>query len=666
MSDPANITEFGSDHTRRRSAAVLIVVLGTCLGVLGTAGGLWLRHRMQLAHSTTAEPTEQPGGESPFAFAPQDGRTATTKPPRTNRHGSLTLQWESLSNQGAQPVSTASSNIHPEDYVGAEACQKCHKKNYESWSRHPHRFMNARATAETVKGDFAGDATIQYQGASGRFFVENGEYRMEIRQDGKTHLYGIAKTLGSRFFQYYIGHGIGGEAPRGHDYYEEDQVLPFGYWIDRRMWVPIVHVADELPDENGRWNPLTPPFQDKNGQADLVYAERCSMCHTTYPLGDSMIRHPEFRGNNLPYSLRLGVSQFTAQSHPEFWDGANDAATASNSQMLAVVDRYAGLQEPDKAPSLGISCEACHLGSREHAEGKLKRPSFSPHSPALAYDSTQGPPAGAAHANVNWACSRCHAGHRPQYACGVATWNSTEYSDAVKGSCYSQLKCIDCHNPHQATGSVWSKPPEADDAVCLKCHDQFQAAQQRLAHTHHPAGSSGDRCFNCHMPKINEGLQDAVRTHMIYSPTRSDMLEAGQPNACNLCHLDRPVQWTLDTLKSWYNAECDPKKLAVAYPDPAKPAGLYWLNHHHEGTRLVAVDALGKQKAHWALPAMIEILDDEYLLNRQFAQRAIEEMLDVKLDQWGYVFYMTKAERQEPLAALRRELGNAKPTGATE
>ena len=26
--------------------------------------------------------------------------------------------------------------------------------------------------------------------------------------------------------------------------------------------------------------------------------------------------------------------------------------------------------------------------------------------------------------------------------------------------------------------------------------------------------------MNCHMPRINEGLQDVVRTHMIYSPNR--------------------------------------------------------------------------------------------------------------------------------------------------
>ena len=38
---------------------------------------------------------------------------------------------------------------------------------------------------------------------------------------------------------------------------------------------------------------------------------------------------------------------------------------------------------------------------------------------------------------------------------------------------------------------------------------------------------------------------------------------------------------------------------------------------------------------------MIEILDDEYLLNRQFAQQGLENMLGVRLDSFGYRFYMT-------------------------
>src|SRR5260370_397577 len=119
----------------------------------------------------------------------------------------------------------------------------------------------------------------------------------------------------------------------------------------------------------------------------------------------------------------------------------------------------------------------------------------------------------------------------------------------------------------------WKLPASGDHehAVCPKCHEKVRPAPQRLAHTHHPAGSAGSRCLNCHMPRINEGLQDVVRTHMIYSPTRADMIQANHPNACNLCHTDRPIDWTLDHLRERYKGRYDKGKLAAAYPDQTSP-----------------------------------------------------------------------------------------------
>lgn len=56
----------------------------------------------------------------------------------------------------------------------------------------------------------------------------------------------------------------------------------------------------------------------------------------------------------------------------------------------------------------------------------------------------------------------------------MATWNSTEFSAALRGSCQSELKWVDCHNLYATTGPMWSKTLAEDSALCLKCHnDQF-------------------------------------------------------------------------------------------------------------------------------------------------------------------------------------------------
>ncbi len=94
--------------------------------------------------------------------------------------------------------------------------------------------------------------------------------------------------------------------------------------------------------------------------------------------------------------------------------------------------------------------------------------------------------------------------------------------------------------------------------------------------------------MNCHMPRLNEGLQDVVRTHMIFSPTNREMLTAGHPNACNICHTDESASWTLRHLRDWYNV--DLKDI----PEDAGnvPAAVAWLRSGNPAVRLVATDAL--------------------------------------------------------------------------
>jgi predicted CXXCH cytochrome family protein len=307
------------------------------------------------------------------------------------------------------------------------------------------------------------------------------------------------------------------------------------------------------------------------------------------------------------------------------------------------------------AATFGVSCEACHLGARAHVESRgAIKPHFFPKSPHLSVEANgKEVDYGRSHDNLNWACGRCHTGTRPTFAAGMSTWNSVEYSDAMLGSCYSKLQCIDCHNPHRALGAKWSASADHDDNVCLKCHGQLRPATQRLAHTHHPAGSEGARCMNCHMPRINEGLQQAVRTHMIFSPNRADMIQANHPNACNICHTDRPIDWTLGYLKQWYGSSYDAQQIADHYPTRAQSAALGWLKSENDAVRLVAADALTRAADARALPQLLGALDDPYLVNRQFAARGLQRMLGLRLADFGYRFYSDREERRRPLAEMR-------------
>jgi hypothetical protein len=552
----------------------------------------------------------------------------------------------------------AGSNVSPADYVGPESCKNCHSANYNSWSTHPHKWMNALADATTVKGDFSGNASIDFQGGRATFDRKADAYFMHLQRKGVKRTYKINQTIGSRFYQYYVGKQIEGPEPPSHPFYAKDHVLPFGYWLDQKEWVPVVHIGPERKDVE-RADLFNPP---DSGSYYAEYAASCNYCHTTFPFGDLLGRRAKQMSEFAPLSMHWLERDYFLQAHPDKVQMMEDMLRSNKNPEVSADVRGEGMRNPlldweapQYAATLGVSCEACHLGARAHVESQGKTlPRFLPASPHLLVEKTVRPlDGGRTHDNVNWACGRCHVGGRPAFAGGMSTWNSVEYSDAMRGSCYSKLKCIDCHNPHKPIGSKWAPTPDHDDAICLKCHEKFEPQPQRLAHTHHPAGSEGARCMNCHMPRINEGLQDVVRTHMIYSPTRSEMLLANHPNACNLCHTDKPIDWTLSHLKDWYGMKLNEDKLASSYPERTKPVGMGWLNSKNESVRLVAVDALTRKGDLGILPQVLDALDDSFLLNRQFAFKELQDRLGLHLGEYGYRFYMTSEERREPLRKLR-------------
>ena len=390
----------------------------------------------------------------------------------------------------------------------------------------------------------------------------------------------------------------------------------------------------------------------------LNYARACNYCHTTFAMGEMLNRMPDQIGKSLRQPMFLEQSTYLAQNHPTLWDGSRATDSLSFDDLRTMSGKLVALDAPNHAAALGINCEACHLGCKQHTVQKEELPAFGPKHPSLFVHSNDATYTTAKNAdNLNAICARCHTGDRPTYAAGMATWNSTEWTDAKRGSCYSQLTCVKCHNPHQAIGEQWTRSPKKDDDICLSCHQQYASADARQRHTHHRADSEGDRCMNCHMPKINEGIQDVVRTHTIFSPTNEKMLQANQPNACNLCHLDKPTRWATENLNQWYKTNISVSRSSGNATQLTQPAGLEWLTSSHDATRLVTSAAFAREGAKWGLPNLVPLLDDPILTNRQFAQQSIERLTNQDLNkEYGYWFYMTPEERKPLIDRIKQSL----------
>ncbi|HKO51855.1 MAG TPA: cytochrome c3 family protein, partial [Polyangiaceae bacterium] len=290
---------------------------------------------------------------------------------------------------------------------------------------------------------------------------------------------------------------------------------------------------------------------------------------------------------------------------------------------------------------LGIGCEACHGGAREHVQNPgAVRPTLALRSDFLRVTTATG--AEPSHAqDVNRACAKCHTvlfsrypytweGRTRRHDPGGSTINSGEARDFLLGGCSQQLNCVHCHDPHgeDAKSSLLALEAPPGDALCASCHRDLQGAAALRAHTHHAPDSAGSRCLNCHMPKKNLGLgYELTRYHRIGSPTDRERVEGDRPLECALCHTDKSVDQLASTMERLWHKRYDRAALRRLYGQDlrvnALEATLRYGKPHEQGT---AVAIAGRDRRRDWLPLVVLQLANEYPLIRYFAHRAVERI----------------------------------------
>ena len=138
---------------------------------------------------------------------------------------------------------------------------------------------------------------------------------------------------------------------------------------------------------------------------------------------------------------------------------------------------------------------------------------------------------------------------------GTAHKNRMQGNDFVSSLMYSHgVTCFTCHDVHGTEYPSNLRKPA--NTLCLDCHGPNSPAGPFTAtleeHTHHKAGSAGSDCIACHMPKIAQTIGDVnVRSHTFrfVTPAETDSMKI--PNACNVCHTDKPSSWATEALKTW-------------------------------------------------------------------------------------------------------------------
>ena len=138
------------------------------------------------------------------------------------------------------------------------------------------------------------------------------------------------------------------------------------------------------------------------------------------------------------------------------------------------------------------------------------------------------------------------------------------------------------------------------------------------------------------------------------------MLAAAAPNACNLCHLDRSITWTLDALETMWHRRVTPiPSWNAAYGGVLDaPVGPMWLASKDATIRITAAAAYARAPVALklrtgALPQLLAILDDPIAYDRMWILYAVQDLLGRSLSAADYDPVAPPAERARQVDALR-------------
>ena len=542
------------------------------------------------------------------------------------------------------PIADTYSNILPEDYVGPQLCGECHEKNHADWQRHPHSRMNMPANAETVLGDFSG-TVLSYAGLRAVFRQEGDEHLVEYF-DGQTLLrqFRLTRVIGWRYEQDYIAiQTIGPEAPDDPLYSEERQ-LKFSYSLTRRQWLPQSYLEPtEFPgpeyavDGSLRRDPFAP--------SEAGFNQRCAYCHNTYPYDLRFYKIRSEEGMLSGFPPGHGASAHVVKTLAK---EAGDSALL-NTQALPL----------DRFVTIGISCESCHFGGREHAKND-REIRFVPTHPLLADWTPDHRNARKNPAIINAICRQCHHSglNAPDnWPDGSAAVNSMEAAEMDRGACQGAMSCITCHDPHIGGPDAGSPDRPAHLTACIECHEQYKGPDAAAAHSLHSSDQAS--CLDCHMPRIVQSFAVYNRSHRISSANEPQILATGMPNACNLCHLDKSLAWTRDALaKDWNRTpQLSPALQNVFGTDFNRPAGEAWLAHPSPMVRTVAAGAYTRSPmSTQALPTLLPQLAESNPYVRMRMLMSVEQIIGRTLANEEYTLLAPLAKRQQQIQRLTKSI----------
>jgi predicted CXXCH cytochrome family protein len=542
------------------------------------------------------------------------------------------------------------SNILRSDYAGSRSCEPCHQDIYRAWEKSPmHRMTRVAETADT-RAPFDG-RSFRFKDDSAKLSQDGSERFVSITsQPFGDHVYRVTRVIGGRYREDFAGVEV--SEPRAGALTLKDP--------KNELVLPVTFVYSP---PSFRLKGYSVMVAERPGlKAGGVWNQTCIFCHNTVPYFSSLMGEllgpssPAYQGEVvdrlLPDNRRRSLTVLDADAlvtaahderrflDPKSKEVGTEKPSAALQSALHTTRREFGASH---LVEVGIGCESCHGGSREHAVDVKRKPTFEIRSSLIAAQPStwERRTDGGAHAQaINRTCARCHqvlfsrypftweGGQRSGNA-GGSHISSGEARDFLLGGCTSSLSCVACHDPHaaDAPAKLAALASTAGNGVCLGCHGNLDTSAALTAHTHHDPLGAGSVCINCHMPKKNLGLgYNLTRYHRIGSPTEKSRVEGDRPLECALCHVDKSVEQLTVAMERFWGKRYDRTALVALYGDLQALPLLATISRGKAHEQATAIAVLGERRVASATRVVAEQIVNEYPLVRYFARQSLEQM----------------------------------------
>lgn len=560
-----------------------------------------------------------------------------------------------------------------QEYVSSQACRSCHPGQFSTWHRTFHRTMTQVATPEAVVPDHSG----QFDGV----VLQSRGRRYELARRGDEFWVKMVDPDWDRERQ---ARGLPPEERETAPVVERKIVMTTGSHHQQTYWVPSrwgrelfqfpweFHIREKLwfPTEDAELRPSSTERYSGHWNVSCIH------CHSVAP-NPGFLESGSTRGRSGTAAAAFVI--------PGIGRSSTDTLRTETAALYSEV------------VELGISCEACHGPAAAHVAYHRNPARRLVSHLDNAVDPTIVNPGRLDHVRSSQVCGRCHALKMPHqkekllrerdpYRPGEDLgnhyrvvgfddpvhkemtregshlyWNDgscrlggREFLGQVVSACYTRgkMSCLSCHAMHESDPNDQLADGMQGNTACLQCHESFR--RDIPAHTHHKADSVGSRCYNCHMPHTSYALFTAIRIHRIASPVVKPITHATQPNACNLCHLDRSLAWTSEKLSKWYGRP----DIKLNVEERTMAAGVLWMLRGDAAQRAIAAWHAGWPPAvqtagtAWQTPLLARLLGDSYSAIRFIAWQSLKALPgtgDLK-----YNFVAPEAERARVAGEVTR------------